>query len=424
MKRANAYFSKLIPLLILIIAGESVFLLPFVLTRIFRPTFLKVFEISNYHLGLAFSVYGIIAMISYFFGGMLADRFSAKKLMSSSLIVTGILGFVLIYFRSQAGLTFIYGCFGITTILLFWAAFTKSTRMIGGRKSQGKSFGTVDAGRGLLAAIIASGSVLLFEAFLPASSSVNPTIPQLKNAFTKIIFSFSILTILSGILVWFLLPDLDSTKKAIKKKSRKLSFESVIKVSKVRSVRWQAVIVMCSYVGYKCTDDFSLFAADAFHYKDVTAAHFGTISFWIRPLAAITAGFLADRFQTSKIIFLHFMIMAVGSLLLGSGFIAFNFSAFFIVSIAISSVGIYGLRGLYFALFEEAKIPLKLTGSAIGLVSFIGFTPDIFVGPLMGYLTDHYQGALGHQILFLILCGFSLLGGFATVKFRKSLNIH
>ncbi|MBT4188509.1 MAG: MFS transporter, partial [Gemmatimonadales bacterium] len=66
----------------LMVAGESVFLLPFVLARVFRPTFLDVFEITNLELGTAFSLYGIVAMAAYFAGGPLADRFSARRLMA------------------------------------------------------------------------------------------------------------------------------------------------------------------------------------------------------------------------------------------------------------------------------------------------------------------------------------------------------
>ncbi len=58
----------------LIAAGEGAFLLPFVVARIFRPTFLDVFQITNHQLGTAFSFYGIVAMVAYFPGGPLADR--------------------------------------------------------------------------------------------------------------------------------------------------------------------------------------------------------------------------------------------------------------------------------------------------------------------------------------------------------------
>jgi hypothetical protein len=56
-------------LLALVLAGEIIFFLPFVMARVFRPTILAAFEISNLELGSYFSIYGIVAMGSYFFGG-------------------------------------------------------------------------------------------------------------------------------------------------------------------------------------------------------------------------------------------------------------------------------------------------------------------------------------------------------------------
>ena len=52
-------------IILLILAAEAVFILPFVLQRIFRPTFLEVFAIDNEDIGYCFSIYGIIALFSY-----------------------------------------------------------------------------------------------------------------------------------------------------------------------------------------------------------------------------------------------------------------------------------------------------------------------------------------------------------------------
>ena len=74
-------------MLALIVAGEAVFFLPFVLPRVFRSTLLEVFQLTNLQLGIAFSVYGAVAMLAYFLGGPLADRFSARKMMAFALEV-------------------------------------------------------------------------------------------------------------------------------------------------------------------------------------------------------------------------------------------------------------------------------------------------------------------------------------------------
>jgi sugar phosphate permease len=83
------------------------------------------------------------------------------------------------------------------------------------------------------------------------------------------------------------------------------------------------------------------------------------------------------------------------------------------------SAAVFGLRGIYFAIFDDAGVPAALTGTAVGLVSVIGYTPDIFMGPINGYLTDTYPGALGHQYFFGVLAGFALLGLCCTLLFQR-----
>ena len=60
--------------------------MPFVLARIFRPTFLEVFQINNLELGTFFSVYGIVAMASYVGGGLIADKIQPRILIGVALI--------------------------------------------------------------------------------------------------------------------------------------------------------------------------------------------------------------------------------------------------------------------------------------------------------------------------------------------------
>jgi MFS family permease len=83
-KKSNASIAQII---LLILAGESVFILPFVLPRIFRPTYLDVFELTNFELGSCFSIYGTVALLSYLYGGAIADKFSPRKLIAGSLLI-------------------------------------------------------------------------------------------------------------------------------------------------------------------------------------------------------------------------------------------------------------------------------------------------------------------------------------------------
>jgi uncharacterized membrane protein (DUF485 family) len=71
---------------------------------------------------------------------------------------------------------------------------------------------------------------------------------------------------------------------------------------------------------------------------------------------------------------------------------------------------------------QEGRIPLILTGTAVGLISVIGYTPDIFATPIIGYLLDKYPGLLGHQYVFTILVLFSIFGLLASIKFASLTN--
>ena len=81
-------------------------------------------------------------------------------------------------------------------------------------------------------------------------------------------------------------------------------------------------------------------------------------------------------------------------------------------------IAVYALRVLYYAVLEEAGIPLALTGTAVGVISVVGYTPDIFVGPLMGWLLDSAPGPAGHHNLFLVMTLFAIIGLSASIAFR------
>lgn len=159
-------------MLVLVMAGECIFLLPFVFPRILRPTILEVFNLTNLELGTAFSIYGIIALFSYFFGGPLADRFSARNLMTIAMVLTATGGIVLQKIPEVTPIIILYGFWGLSTILLFWAAMLRYTRILGGSNHQGSAYGILDAGRGLFAAILASISIIILDRILPSGGKL------------------------------------------------------------------------------------------------------------------------------------------------------------------------------------------------------------------------------------------------------------
>jgi nitrate/nitrite transporter NarK len=389
----------------LIAAAEAIFFLPFLIPRVFRPTLLDVLGITNFELGIATSLYGIVAMGAYLAGGFLADRYPARRLIALALVATAVGGAVMARLPSPGPLRLLFGYWGLTTIFLFWAALIRATRLWGGADRQGSAYGLLEGGRGLFAALMASLGVAVFAAVLPADADT-ATLAERSVGLQRTIWILAAMTLASAILVRLSLPA--EERGAAGRHAARDPLDT--RALRMPSVWLQAVIVLCAYVGYKAGDDFGLYARDAFGYDDVASARLSTLSFWVRPAASLGAGLLADRMRPSRVLALGFAVIALGSLGIASGWLAADRAWLIASTVAATAVGIHGLRGVYFAVMGEARVPWPLTGSAVGVISLVGYTPDIFMGPLMGYLVDRSPGEAGHQHLFAVVAGFALLG--------------
>ncbi|WP_163516312.1 MFS transporter [Gelidibacter japonicus] len=403
-------------ILLLIFAGEAIFVLPFVLARIFRPTFLEVFNINNLELGNCFSVYGVVAFISYFFGGSLADKYAPRTLMAVALFMTAIGGFYMATFPSYFAMKLLFGYYGFTTIFLFWAPMIKATRVWGGQDKQGLAFGFLDGGRGLVAASFGSLGVLVFSYIISMQVSETSILGHQK-AFKYVIWASSTVILFIGILVYYFLKPLSSNVEAFQSQKKIYTLENFKSVLKYPTVWLMMLIILCAYVGYKTTDIFSLYAKDVLGYDDIGSAKIGTYLLYIRPVTGIAIGLLADRTRASLWIIIGFLIMMLSSLFFASGVISDNTIGLFVISVVFMAIGVYATRVLYFAIMEEAKLPLAITGTAVGFISVVGYTPDIFAGPMIGVLLDNSPGELGHQHVFVVMAIFALIGFCATLAF-------
>jgi len=403
-------FSRWFVIFSLVFAGEMIFSLPFHVARFFRPTLLDVFNLTNTELGDIIAVYGITAMLAYFPGGALADRFSARKLMTLSLLATGLGGFYFAQIPNQAGLFFLFGYWGITTIFLFWAAMIKATRDWGGHLSQGKAFGILDGGRGLVAAGAATLAVLILSAFMSGTIE-NTSDTERQKALEAVIYFYTFMTIIAAVLTWLFITDTD--KKNIPKKG---NIRKSIKEVLHKQVVWlQAIIVVCAYSAYKALDYYSLYGVDVLGMNEVDSAWFVSNASYIRAVSAIAAGFIVDRLSASKVISFLFGILVISYVLLSILKPDEHMVTVIISNIIITFIAVYALRGVYFALLEETKVSGKLTGTAVGLISVIGYTPDAFFNSLAGRILDASPGLKGYQHFYLVLAVFSVVGLLATL---------
>jgi nitrate/nitrite transporter NarK len=370
-------------------------------------------------LGLVQASYGVIAMLAYFPGGQLADMFSARKLLAASLIATGLGGLYFAQIPTYQGLHLLFGFWGFTTILLFWGALIRAAREWGADSAQGRAFGILDGGRGLFAALIGVIAVFVLRSFFPDDVAMATDAERIL-ALQYVIYCYTLFTFLAVPLVWLCVPepavDLVTANLVA---NRAGLVKRTIGVMRLPTVWLQSLIIVAAYVGYKGIDNYSLFAYTAYGLNEVEAAELTAYSVWIRPLAAVGAGLLADRILPSRATALCFALM-----IFCFGFLSFdtpNVSLIWILfaNVIVTSAAVFGLRGIYFAMFEEGHVPALETGTATGLVSVIGFTPDIFMGPMSGWILDRSPGLQGHQDFYLLMACFAFLGLLASVLFGR-----
>ena len=399
---------------LLILSGELIFLLPYVLARVFRPTFLEVFNLTNLELGSLFSIYGTVAILSYLYGGVISDKFQPKKLIAISLFFTAFGGTVLSTYPSYLMLQILWGYWGFTTVFLFWGAMIKATRVWGGSKNQGEAFGLLDGGRGLVAASMGTLGVVIFSMFLTNDIELASLVER-KNAFRYVILFSSFIVFLTGILI---IVFMESSIESAVNKSASL-IPNIKSVLKIQSVWLIMVIIIAAYVGYKVTDIYSLYASDVMNFDNLEAANIGSLQLYLRPLVCLLIALFADKKSYINLIIIGFIIMLVGALVFSLGIVQVNMNYVFFFSLIVVATGTYAIRALYFSLMQEGRIPIVLTGTAVGVISVVGYTPDIFASPVIGYLLDTYPGIIGYQYVFSMLVVFSIVGLWASMKFSK-----
>jgi nitrate/nitrite transporter NarK len=411
--------NKVTSMFALIIAGEAIFILPFLSMRVFKPVIREAFLITDAQIGEAQALYGITAVLSYFFGGFIADKWEPKKLLSISLLLTAIGGFWMTLIPSIFTLRILYAFWGVSTILLFWASLIKATRQWGNKHNQGLSFGLLDGGRGFFAASIALFGASILTYFFP-EKGIEITFNNKVETLQYILGTITFIVFLVALLVWKVLPKDPMNFEA--GTAFQFSFKKAYSLMKQKKVIFHSLIIFCAYSSYKLTGVYGTYAKDVWDYSIEEATYFAVFIQYLRPIAAISVGWIADKYIPSKIIVPTFSILILTSAILGFGFFStqplfLSFTVFIFMAL-----GTYSLRGLYFAIIEETKTPIQMTGTLVGIISLVGFTPDIFMSLFIGYMLGENPTLINYQNLFTIFTIIPIVGLLAALGFKKSIS--
>ena len=394
-------------MVVLSFSGGIIFLLPF-LFEVYYRSVADALGLTNTEMGILFSAFGITSLIVYFPGGWLADRISPRKLMTSSLLTTGLGGLWFATLPTYEIVVAIHIFWGVSITLLFWGAMIRVTRNWAPPDQQGKAFGVLETLRGIGEA--STHSVLLF---------VFAWLGSTEQALTVVITQLSLVIIALGVLSWFVIEDV-SRDGASNNEMASVTLRDIVAVLKMPVIWLIAIVVLCAYCAYWGSFTTTPYSSDIFM---TTVAVAGVISvgrMWLKPIAALIAGFVADAFGIAVSVAVLFAVLVVCFSTIGLISPEPGKLPVVLINVAIVALAVFALRGIYFALLEEGGVPLAVTGTAGGIISAIGFTPDIFMPLFFGVITDSYPGADGYRYFYLVTSGFCAVGLVAamTIYFR------
>lgn len=401
---------NLFTICLLAFAGSIIYAMPY-FRNYYYNDYMTVYNLNNMQMGALGSAYGLLGLVSYFIGGVLADRFPAKKLLIISLTATGLGGFLHLVVKSFEGLLILYGLWGFTSLLMFWPPLMKVMRTLGNDDEQSRVYGIFEGGRGVVNAAHLAIATAIFGFFQAKAA------PHL--GLNWIIIFYSVCPIVCAIILAIILkePEKQSTEK-----SESLKLKDILEVIKMPAVWMVIIITFSTYVYNISFYYFTPYASDVIGASAVFAAIIAVLAQYIRPVSSIAGGFLADKFGKGQTMLVGFISMALGTviLILVPTVPASAQVALLIFGCTIIYLAMFSNFGIYFSLLSEGRIPLEKSGVAIGIVSTLGYLPEVLCPLVAGKTLDAFAGVKGYHIYFIGMAVMAAIGAiFCFIWIKK-----
>ena len=390
---------NMLRLILISIAGTMIYGLPY-FRSYYYDAYLQTYGLTNAQMGMFGSIFGIMGACSYLFGGVVADMFSARKLMTISMILTGLGGLLHLFHPSYLMLVGIYFLWGFTSLFAFWPALLKVLRSLANEDEQSKAYGFMDATRGITNAVQLAVTLAIFNALSKKASDL--------AGLNGVVIFYSAVCIVMGIGLYFVLDEKKmQTGSDDADDDSKFSFAIVKQVLKMPVVWLLSLVVCCSYTMPILFYYFTPYATANLGMTAAAGAMVTMLAQYVRPVACVVGGVAADKIGRANVMYGTMGIMLASTLVLI--FARSMSNAVFIGICACIYFGMYGAYSLVFSMFDECGIPKYMSGTAIGLICTIGYMPEFFCPLLAGKVLDTYGNA-GYHILFIFLAVMMVIG--------------
>lgn len=393
----NDKIKKVIIVFLIGFATTAMYSLPY-MKSVFYDPMREALNLSHAQLGNLLSIYGIVATVSYFPGGILADKYSAKKLVSFSLISSGILGIWMAMAPGYETLCLIFFLFGITTILTYFAAIIKVIRMLGDSSEQGRLFGLYEGAGGVAGTLLSFLGLYFFSKF-----------ENIVEGFKAATIMYSVSSIACGVILYLAIKEREVEAK------EHIKFTSLLGAVKMPKAWLISAIIFSAYMVFSSLTYLNPYMTEVFK-MSMALVSFVAIcrTYVIKFIASPLAGVVADKIGSStKCLFGGFILVAITQaiFLITPGNPSLVYVA--LVNMLVLTILMFAFRGIYFATVDESNIPINVTGIVVGFVSVIGFLPDAFYYTLVGSWLDKY-GNTAYKYIFSLSLACSILGVLAA----------
>ncbi|ERA96670.1 MFS transporter [Escherichia coli] len=406
--------NKWMKLCFLILGGGTIFKLSS-MKDVFYVPMQADWGLTNTQIGFGFTVYAAVQTIGLFSSLYIADRFSKKILLPAGLIGVGLCGAYLTTLPPFSGYLIAFGAMAFFGEVVYWPVLLKAVRLLGNRDEQGRMFGFLDAGRGVVDVLIASGALFVFVQFGEGKAGMQAGLVY-----------YTLITIIVGIITYFIVDADDRTIPQDDEDVNKQIFKGIKNVVKSPNLWLASFCIFFVYSAYCGLTYFIPFLKDIYALPVALVGAYGIINqYGLKMVGGPVGGYLADKISHSPVIYLKwtFLISAVAMLL----FIQLPHDSMNVYLGMTATLGfgaiIFSQRAIFFAPMDEIGTPREFAGSAMAFGCIIGYMPSMFAYTLYGSLLDNFSGIQGYNYVFSVMVAFSLLGFICATLLTRRMKL-
>ncbi len=398
----------------LILGGGTIFKLSS-MKDVFYVPMQQDWGLSNTQIGFGFTIYAIIQTIGLFSSLYIADRFSKKNLLPAGLIGVGLCGAYLSTLPPFTGYLIAFGAMAFFGEVVYWPVLLKSVRLLGNKEEQGRMFGFLEAGRGVVDVLVASGALYIFVLFGEGKAGMQAGL-----------IYYTLATIIVGIITYFIVDNDDKKETSSASEANRQVLEGIKNVVKCPNLWLASMSIFFVYSAYCGLTYFIPFLKDIYALPIALIGAYGIINqYALKMIGGPLGGFLADKVAKSPTIYLKwtFLLSAIAMAI----FIMLPHDSMNVYLGMTATLGfgaiIFSQRAIFFAPMDEIGTPRQYAGSAMAFGCIIGYMPSMFAYALYGSLLDNFEGIQGYNYVFSIMVTFSLLGFICATILAKRIKM-